>query len=164
MNRDEYLARQAAITSERVARVRELTVQGKSLPQIAEILGVHVRTVSSDRRIAGITQSPTDAPQWSERVERVAELSRQGLSNKIIAEILHVDERTIVRDRRRIGIPSAVKRLTTEEIATAKRLLEEGAGYNEAARTINCAATSLQNRFPEMGMKPEDIVRRGVKG
>ena len=45
-------------------------------------------------------------------------------------------------------------RLTPEDLAKAKVLLEKGLSYGEAARKIGCTDGALRNRFPGYNRKP----------
>jgi len=83
--------------AERQARVAELTRQGLSAPQIAEIVGITERTVVRDRSAVGCAQPYVSNPLSEEQRCRAEELLNDGCS---IAEVA----RTIGRS------PSAVKR------------------------------------------------------
>jgi len=70
-------------------KVQQLTDEGYSLPQIAETLKVHPRTVSKYRKELGINLSKPSCK------DNVLKLKAQGLSQQEIAEALNVSIRTV---------------------------------------------------------------------
>jgi len=70
-------------------KVQQLTDEGYSLPQIAETLMVHPRTVSKYRKELGINLSKPSCK------DNVLKLTAQGLSQQEIAEALNVSIRTV---------------------------------------------------------------------
>lgn len=91
-------------------------------------------------------------------IERMRE---QGWTIPQIATSLGVTTRTVDRlmpDRfkTRTRAPS----LTEEELAIAKALLEDGAGYDEAARTIGRASPNLARRFPGYALTRSESLER----
>ncbi|SKX80610.1 Transposase and inactivated derivatives, IS30 family [Mycobacteroides abscessus subsp. bolletii] len=85
-----------------------------------------------------------------ERVTRVAALSRGGYTDQEIAVRLGVSDRTVLRDRKAAGLTIATTAvpLSDTERATALRLLEDGANYQEVARTIGRGRTTIKRAFP----------------
>ena len=105
------------------------------------------------------------AEETNERRDRVTELTRQGLTAKQIAEQLGVTERTISRDRAARGItqPTA-PRVTESEFARAKEMLDDGASYEEVARTLRRSHTAFRHRFPGYTLTKEEAAHRAVLG
>lgn len=94
----------------------------------------------------------------------VRRLTDAGYSSTEIGARLGVNERTVQRDRQALGINLSRPPLTGEQLATAHRLLLDGSGYAEAARTVGCAGSTLLRRFPGYGLTPtEAIQRRHIK-
>lgn len=96
----------------------------------------------------------------AERRRRVEYLTRAGYYASEIAAKLGCNERTVERDRKALGISLARPALTEWQLATAHRLLVDGAGYAEAARTVGCAGSTLLRRFPGMGLTPSEAMQR----
>jgi IS30 family transposase len=105
------------------------------------------------------------AEETNERRDRVTELTRQGLTAKQIAEQLGVTERTISRDRAARGItqPTA-PRVTESEFARAKEMLDDGASYEEVARTLRRSHTAFRHRFPGYSLTPTEASQRAALG
>lgn len=83
-------------TAARRARVEELTRQGMSARQIADILGCTDRTVVRHRRILGIAQERH--PYLTEAMlERAAELVKDGCPHKEIARTVGCSQHSITR-------------------------------------------------------------------
>ena len=70
-------------------KVQQLTDEGYSLPQIAELLKVHPRTVSKYRKELGINLSKPS------NKEAVMQLKSQGLTQAEVAEQLNISIRTV---------------------------------------------------------------------
>jgi DNA-binding CsgD family transcriptional regulator len=87
----------------------------------------------------------------------VARLTAAGRSAREIADRLGTTARTVARSRVRAGIAQdRTPALTEEQLDTARRLLEDGAPYDEAARTIGCSRNTLAQHFPGHGLTPAD--------
>ena len=95
-----------------------------------------------------------------QRRRHVEHLTRAGLSAAEIGAKLGVNKRTIERDRQALGISLSRPPITEAQIETAYRLLVDGAGYAEAARTVGCAGSTLLRRFPGMGLTPTEAMQR----
>lgn len=81
----------------------------------------------------------------------IAQRTMNGESTRSLAERYGINTRTVTRIRHRQGVakPPPV-RLSTDEIALAKRLLEDGASYHEVARTLGRGYWSVRRKFPGM--------------
>lgn len=51
--------------------------------------------------------------------------------------------------------------MTPAQLQQARRLLEDGAGYRETARTVGISARTLRTHLPGMGMSAQDAGRLG---
>ncbi|MAP64021.1 MAG: hypothetical protein CMH34_09835 [Microbacterium sp.] len=79
------------------------------------------------------------------------ELDARGLSAAEIADIMHVDPRTVTRWRHAAGrskAPAAVRR-DGDVRARALALLDEGASFAEAARTVGVCRSTIARWFPD---------------
>ncbi|QTF82295.1 hypothetical protein SEA_ZIGGYZOO_51 [Gordonia phage ZiggyZoo] len=104
------------------------------------------------------TNVPTDREEVARRRETIAELTRAGLSAAEIALRLNITPRTVVRQRALAGVSKPTyPRLTEEQLATARRLIDEGAPYKEVARTIGCCQSTVAQRFPGRGWTRKQI-------
>lgn len=81
--------------------------------------------------------------------DRVIELTRQGRTAPQIAEQLKRSTRTVQRIRTAAGIvkTQATMPMTPQEIAWAQALLDDGASYNEVARTLGRNMKTIAERF-----------------
>ncbi|ANA86911.1 helix-turn-helix DNA binding protein [Gordonia phage Utz] len=104
------------------------------------------------------TNVPIHREEVARRREAIAELTRAGLSAPEIAIRLNVTARTVVRHRALAGVSKPTHpRLTEEQLATARRLIDEGAPYKEIARTIGCHECTVAQRFPGRGWTRKQI-------
>jgi len=105
------------------------------------------------------------AEENNARRDRVAELSRQGHTIKYIAKVLYVATRTVERDRAATGCaPPKAPRVTESEFARAKEMLEDGASYEEVARTLRRSHTAFRHRFPGYTLTKEEAAHRAALG
>lgn len=81
--------------------------------------------------------------------DRIIELTRQGRTAPQIADELKRSARTVQRVRTAAGIlmKPPIPPMTCEEIAWAQALLDDGASYNEVARTLNRHMKTIAERF-----------------
>lgn len=86
-------------------RALELYRQGKTDPEIGEMLGVHRTTVALWRRQAGLPPNAHGGKPCMVDGTAARSLYRQGLYDREIAERLGVSESTIARWRKREGLP-----------------------------------------------------------
>jgi len=102
---------------------------------------------------------PNTAAAIRERRDQVAAMLAAGFSDERIATEVCISPRSLLRHKRAIGwqVERPRPRLSAEEIAAALRLLEDGASYEEAARTLGCASTTLRSRLPGFNLSPEDL-------
>ena len=95
-----------------------------------------------------------------ERRSAVAQLTRDGASAREIARRLGVTSRTVLRDRGVLGIAQPeVPPISPDRLALAHRLLDDGASYREAARTVDCSQGTLAAHFPGYGWTTLDSAR-----
>ncbi|QOC55918.1 helix-turn-helix DNA binding domain protein [Gordonia phage DirtyBoi] len=98
----------------------------------------------------------------AERRDLVAELTRAGLTASQISDRLGITTRTVQRHRVAAGIAQPPARhLTPEQIDTARQLIDDGASYKEAARTIGCNKVTVAKRFPGRGWTLAECGRWG---
>jgi IS30 family transposase len=92
----------------------------------------------------------------AERRRQVVTLTQQGWSLGDIAERLGVTDRTVARDRLACGIahPKAPP-MSTDELAQAQQLLDDGASYLEVARSLGRNHQTIAQRFPGQGWTAE---------
>lgn len=149
--------------------------------------GYHHRTVHTDSCHHGERGYPwdwADTVDWNEilesaqyfgyreckrcspfRNQRIAELTRQHLSAREISELLSIAPRTVTRARGRAGvaqqcIPSYV--WTDESLATAGRLLDDGASFTEVGRTLGCSPEAVSKHFPGRGWTHQQSGSLGI--
>ena len=105
------------------------------------------------------------AEETNQRRDRVTQLTHQGHTANQIANLLGVSPRTITRDRAARGItqPKAPP-VTESEFARAKEMLEDGASYEEVARTLRRSHTAFRHRFPGYALSPAEAAHRAVLG
>ena len=88
--------------------------------------------------------------------ERIEWLLRHGLTIREVAEQVGCSNRAVIRQRRRIGLSKPARpALTQAELVTAKRLLDDGASYTEAAGLS--AAQMLAGKFPGYAWTPVQV-------
>ena len=105
------------------------------------------------------------AEETNARRDRVTQLTRQGHTAKHIANLLGVTPRTVTRDRAARGITQPTpSRVTEDEFARAYTMLEDGASYEEVARTLRRSHTAFRHRFPGYALSPAEAAHRAVLG
>ena len=105
------------------------------------------------------------AEETNARRDRVTQLTRQGHTAKQIANLLGVTPRTVTRDRAARGITQPIHpRVTETEFARAKEMLDDGASYEEVARTLHRSHTAFRHRFPGYQLTPAEAAHRAVLG
>lgn len=85
-----------------------------------------------------------------ERINRVIAASKAGKTAPEIAASEGISARTVQRIRRRAGIgqPTVIRPFTDDELATAARMLDDGASRGEVARTLHRSEHAIARRFP----------------
>lgn len=82
----------------------------------------------------------------------VVRLTRAGYSLPQIAAYLRITERSVQRHREKAGISQPPPtRMSEDEIAAARALLEDGASYSEVVRSTGRARPTLQHHLPGYG-------------
>lgn len=79
--------------------------------------------------------------------------------NKVVAKELGTAERYVSRVRHNMGVPGVAGRppkWTEDQLAFAKELLEDGAGYREASASSGVPRTTLHDKYPGMGMSASE--------
>ena len=105
------------------------------------------------------------AEETNARRDRVTQLTRQGHTAKHIAALLGITPRTVTRDRAARGITQPTpSRVTEDEFARAYTMLEDGASYEEVARTLRRSHTAFRHRFPGYALSPAEAAQRAVLG
>jgi DNA-binding NarL/FixJ family response regulator len=84
----------------------------------------------------------------ADRRERISELSAQGLTVSTIADKLGIHPRTVQKAREAAGLTTPVRHATEDERLEAKRLLVDGASYEEVARTLKRASSTIAAWHP----------------
>lgn len=80
--------------------------------------------------------------------ERIVELSRQGLTVETIADKYNVSLRTVHRARALAGIGKKMDFASEDEKLEAKLLLADGCSYEEVARTLKRASSTIAYWHP----------------
>lgn len=75
--------------------------------------------------------------------ERIVELSRQGLTVATIADKLSINRRTVQKARAATGVSKPTVHATEDEKLQAKLLLVDGCSYEEVARTLKRASSTI---------------------
>jgi len=105
------------------------------------------------------------AEETNARRDRVTQLTRQGHTAKHIANLLGVTPRTVTRDRAARGITQPTPpRVTQDEFDRAHAMLDDGASYEEVARTLRRSHTAFRRRFPGYQLSPAEASQRAVLG
>ena len=105
------------------------------------------------------------AEETNQRRDRVTQLTHQGHTAKQIANLLGVSPRTIIRDRAARGITQPQpSRVSDDEFSRAKEMLEDGASYEEVARTLRRSHTAFRHRFPGYTLTKEEAAHRAALG
>lgn len=102
--------------------------------------------------------------ELNERRSRVAALSRQRLTVEQIARCVGTTPRTVARDREKLGLANPPKPLSENEILHVKHLLEDGASYCEAARSVGRpnSRDHLARLFPGYVLNRQQAAERSV--
>ncbi|AEK07823.1 DNA binding protein [Mycobacterium phage Yoshi] len=86
-----------------------------------------------------------------EQVQTILLMTREGCSAKHIGEVVGCSDRTVVRVRAagdaRLASAQFVP-LSQEQKDFAQYLLDDGAPYNEVARTLGVSRTTVEKYFP----------------
>lgn len=91
----------------------------------------------------------TDPEVVAARDAEIKELLDQGLHASQVALQMGITERTVLRAKKRLGMPirKMAPPMSVEEIGFARALLEDGASYNEVARTLGRDLKTISARF-----------------
>jgi hypothetical protein len=149
-------------------RYRAVFEEGRSNAEIAALFKVREQQVQRMRRKLGFApERPRVVLTYAKYGRPVTEAYNRGMTYREIAVELFGEAnksnmraicRMLAQGRRegkvtRPKAPSA-RRFTEEELALAKRLLEDGASYKEVQRTLGRGikgADTLSRKFPGMG-------------
>lgn len=80
--------------------------------------------------------------------QQIAELIRQGLTTETIADKFKVSQRTVDRARQQAGITKQMSFATEDDKLQAKLMLADGCSYEEVARTMQRASTTVAAWHP----------------
>ncbi|AEK08599.1 hypothetical protein PBI_DLANE_55 [Mycobacterium phage DLane] len=87
-----------------------------------------------------------------EQVKMILSMTRDGFSAKHIGEVVGCSPRTVTRVRAaadaRVMNPRRFTPLTADQLEFAEYLLEDGASYQEVARTLGVSRTTIERHFP----------------
>lgn len=85
----------------------------------------------------------------ADRRAEIVKLTRLGLSARDIAVNLGITKRSVYRGRTFSGVAQPKHPLMTQsEKCTAQTMLDDGASYGEAGRTIGRAAATIKKHLP----------------
>ena len=93
----------------------------------------------------------------------VVRMTHAGKSINEIARHLGILPRQVSRIRKRNNIQKQgyPRKLSDDELARCKRLLEEGLGYTETAKMTGHCPVTLSKHFPGMGMSTSEGCMKG---
>lgn len=94
--------------------------------------------------------------------ERIMELSRQGITNEVVAEMLGISTKTVERARVHAGVGQPQKRATKQDKLRAKLMLDDGACYEEVARTIGFKSCAVKRWYPGFTWDRSQVAHAGV--
>lgn len=100
----------------------------------------------------------------AERQQRVVQLTRAGYCASAIAAQLGINKRSVQRYRQRAGVSRTElrrERTPDEILARAAMLLEDGASYVEAARTVGVERKVLARHLPGYTWTPAQCTAQG---
>lgn len=87
-----------------------------------------------------------------EAADLIVRYTEQGLGRQEIADRIGCSVDTVSNVRRRRGVPvQRSYRLSAEQLARAEQLLDDGASFAEAARSIGSTTSAVARRFPGRG-------------
>ncbi|QGH77876.1 helix-turn-helix DNA-binding domain protein [Mycobacterium phage Kenuha5] len=88
----------------------------------------------------------------NEQVKMILSMTRDGFSARHIAEVVGCSPRTVTRVRAaadaRVMNPDRFTPLTADQLEFAEYLVEDGASYQEVARTLGVSRTTIERHFP----------------
>lgn len=89
----------------------------------------------------------------------VLDIIAEGGSNPQAAKAIGVSVKTVERIRRKAGISAgcAFARFSPEEDKLARAMLEDGASFNEVARTLNRALSTICRKYKGMGWTKQEL-------
>jgi transposase len=102
----------------------------------------------------------------AERRSRIVTLCRSGLTVREAAARVGVGISAVTQARREAGLAKPrPPRMSAEELARAKAMLDDGASYAEVARTLGRGRMAIARRFPGFGwsMAERDEYMRNVR-
>lgn len=157
--------------------IRRLRVQGKSVSQIAEELGVRVSSLYEKLKARGVTMSdltPDDVsvPQGRRPSFTIAQLRAAwtpGMSKDEVAAALGVKWSTILYRLRQEGIPMSkvapkgTKVRTTIDLRKVRDLRAEGLTFSEIGEELGVDPTSVSKALSRKGTSLKKITPKGVE-
>lgn len=134
-------------------RVKELTIAGKSIKEIAQDLGCAKSAVSRARSRMGVNQ-----PQDSHRkvdLDQLRELHDKGLSREEIAAYFNCAPDRVTEARKLAGLPASTRhhskrpRISREEV---KNRTEQGQTLAAIAQALDCSVSAVIKIRHEVGV------------
>lgn len=134
---------------------------GSTYYTVAKALGRSQTAVR--KNVPGYARDSDDAIE--RRRLAVARMTRQGMRVVDIAAALRINDRLVMRDRRVLGLsqPAPIP-FTEAERIEAKARLDDGASYNEVARTIGRTHQTLVKHLPGYTWTPQQVAEAGAMG
>jgi DNA-binding CsgD family transcriptional regulator/biotin operon repressor len=131
--------------------VRRLYVdEGKTLMEIAKILGIAFRTVQSITSKNNMISARRNGRDET----NVRKMVNEGKTNREIAEILGCSKSTVSYLRIKYGINSGVdlKKIITKEFLERKYLLEKNSAI-QIAKEVGCSSSTVEKNLKKHGIK-----------
>lgn len=153
---------------DRLALAERMLKSGGSYSAAERATGIHHYTLSKMFPGLGHPAHVSPGRHWESDIQReryvqFLQLHAAGWPAWKIATEVGVATRTVQRWRGRAGVAKAAgTRFTADEIEVARLLLEDGASYNEAARSIGRDATCLKRKLPGYGWSQEQSIEYAV--
>lgn len=151
--------------------IRAAVEAGDSDEQLAEKMGMSVRTAKRHRQRLRLLKPPGSPPadrdyiqrMFDEKISRHARSGNKkevGLAISEIARDMGMNPyslRRVLRDDLGLLENDHHRTYSDEQYAEGKRLLDQGMPYLEAAKLCGVSSWSLAQKFPGMGLAKQDI-------
>lgn len=139
---------------QQINAVREMIRARKSNAEIIAATGMNAGAIAYHRGQLGVPARTSPMKVLTD-LDAVREMTLANLTPAQIAARLGVEDYTVRRAQvnLQLHVPTPPKPIDEE---LALRLLTDGTGYSEAARTLDCDPPTLSRRFPGFGWTNED--------
>ncbi|NWL34456.1 hypothetical protein [Paenarthrobacter nitroguajacolicus] len=169
---EEARARLAAAAAEAgdalTRRIKQLTLEGNSVPTIAKMLDCSEARVVAARKRTGVNHP---GHHHASKIDRgqLRELVSEGKNNDEIAKVFGCHPQRVQAARRREGLPLAPRKAHTRRIdpQQVKDRSEAGEPLASIAEALSCSISSVIKIRHELGISdhskaklPEDVKRR----